>query len=87
MDKWINEKYITSLIGPKRDYSVVNGNITITNNYISQNRYGFAADNVDGLKVRNNVFIQRFNDKQTRKFWTNNDILIQNTKRINWGKN
>lgn len=64
-----------------------NQNITVINNYFTQNRYGLTAANVDGLSVRNNIFIQKFSNETTRRFWTNNDILLHNIDHINWENN
>ena len=64
-----------------------NKNISITNNYFAQNRYGLATINVDGLIVKNNIFVQRFSNNNNRQFWTNNDILLQNTENIIWENN
>ena len=95
--------YITSSIGLKDDsnrfllpliekdipltdlYS--NKNIQITNNYLAQNRYGLAAKNVDGLIVKDNVFSQRFLSASNRKFWTNNDVLLQDNVNVHWEHN
>jgi hypothetical protein len=65
----------------------MNENITVVRNYLAQNRYGLAANNVDGLYVNNNVFIQRFYDSKTRRFWTNNDILLKNIAHVIWENN
>jgi len=64
-----------------------NKNISIINNYIAQNRFGLTATNVDGLTVKNNIFIQKFIDGKTRQFWTNNNILLKNTINLTWEKN
>lgn len=66
---------------------LMNENINISDNYLSQNRYGLAASKVDGLTVKNNVFIQRFANKNSRKFWTNNDILLQESINVIWDAN
>lgn len=65
----------------------VNENITITNNYLSQNRFGLAARVVHGLTVKNNVFIQWFRDSHSRKFWTDNDVLLQDINNVIWEDN
>lgn len=95
--------YITPSIGFKDDYNkflwslieknvkltdlYANKNIQITNNYLAQNRYGLSAKNVDGLIVKNNIFIQRFSSGSNRKFWTNNDVLLQDNVNVNWVNN
>jgi len=64
-----------------------NENIKIQNNYLAQNRYGLTATNVTGLTVVNNVFIQKFENTSDRKFWTNNEILLNNVTRLLWENN
>jgi hypothetical protein len=64
-----------------------NQNITVTHNYLSQNRYGLSAVNVNGLNVQNNVFIQFFVNDKDRKFWTDNYILFKNVLNVNWANN
>ncbi len=61
-----------------------NQNITVINNYLAQNRYGLSVSNVDGLVVENNIFIQRFSNKESRKFWTDNKTLFHNVMHVNW---
>lgn len=61
--------------------------IKITHNYLSQNRYGIAASNVEELLVTDNLFIQRFLDDKKRKFWTNNEILLKEVKNLTWLRN
>jgi hypothetical protein len=65
----------------------INQNIKVINNYFSQNRYGLTASNIDGLTVENNTFIQEFANSASRKFWTNNRILLQNVTHILWRDN
>lgn len=82
-DKWLVKlirKYASQQI-------LANENITITNNYISQNRYGLMADSVNDLTVQNNIFIQRFTDDPSRKFWTNNILLLTNISNLIWQNN
>lgn len=64
-----------------------NQDIYITNNYLAQNRYGFVAEYVNNLTVTDNVFIQRFPTSNSRKFWTNNDILFNNVSDVIWDNN
>ncbi len=64
-----------------------NENIKIQNNYLAQNRYGITATNVTGLTVMNNVFIQKFGSASDRKFWTNNEILLNNVTQLLWENN
>ena len=64
-----------------------NQNITIAKNYISQNRYGLTAIDVDTLIVKENIFIQKFPDNSTRKFWTDNQILLTNVSNLIWKDN
>jgi len=67
--------------------SGINTNILITNNYLSQNRFGLAVSNMVGLTVKNNVFIQRFVDNKSRSFWTNNKNLFKNVSNVVWENN
>ncbi len=62
-------------------------NIVVSNNFMSQNRYGIAATDITNLNVFNNVFIQRFSDAVSRQFWTNNSILLQNVTGLLWTNN
>jgi parallel beta-helix repeat protein len=64
-----------------------NKSITVSNNYISQNRYGLTAQSVNGLTVTGNTFIQKFQDSVARKFWTNNDHLLSDVNGLVWTKN
>lgn len=64
-----------------------NQNITIQNNYFSQNRYGLAARNVLGLEVHDNIFIQKFTNELRRKFWTNTDFHLKYIKDLQWKNN
>lgn len=62
-------------------------NITVTNNVLIQNRYGLSGDFVDTLDVENNYFSQRFEDAATRKFWTDNAVLLTNMTNLTWANN
>lgn len=64
-----------------------NNNITISNNYLEQNRYGLAGEIVGTLTVKDNIFIQRFPDASTRRFWTDNHILLPKTLHLTWINN
>lgn len=61
--------------------------ITISNNVMSQNRYGLAATDVEILNVNNNYFSQRFEDAASRQFWTNNATLLVNVTGLVWTNN
>lgn len=61
--------------------------ITIRNNFMAQNRYGLAATDVTNLAVVNNYFSQRFVDAAARKFWTDNNVLLQNVTGLTWDSN
>lgn len=61
--------------------------ITIRNNALGQNRYGIAATDVQNLAVVNNYFTQRFDDAASRKFWTDNNILLKNVTGLVWDNN
>lgn len=65
----------------------VTNDITISRNFMSQNRYGIAATNVDNLTVTGNYFSQRFNSIAERKFWTDNSILLRNVTALLWQDN
>lgn len=62
-------------------------NITISNNIMSQNRYGLAATDVENLSVTGNYFSQRFEDAASRLFWTNNSTLLVNVTGLVWTNN
>lgn len=79
--------YVTSLIGNYQPKTLGSSNISVTNNFITQNRYGIAATDVDGLNVQNNTFIQRFEDNASRTFWTNNNNISQNVTNVTWINN
>ncbi len=64
-----------------------NKNISITNNYFGQNRFGIAAINVDHLYVKGNIFIQKFMNNSSRQFWTNTDNLFQDVINLDWENN
>jgi len=70
--------------GPKHANT---SNIKITNNFMSQNRYGIAANNVDHLTVTDNYFSQRFEDASSRMFWTDNHNLLRNVTALTWANN
>lgn len=61
--------------------------IIISNNFMGQNRYGIQADGVNNLTIINNYFTQRFLDAVTRKFWTDNNLLLQNITNLIWMDN
>jgi parallel beta-helix repeat protein len=61
--------------------------ITISNNIMTQNRYGLSAINVDKLTVDGNYFSQRFEDAAQRLFWTDNAILLDNVTDLVWTNN
>jgi hypothetical protein len=82
--------FVNSSIIPSQYNSLgikFNKNITIINNYLSQNRYAMSGKNINGLVIKNNILIQRFSDSNSRKFWTNNDILFQNVTNVVWEDN
>ena len=61
--------------------------ITISNNFMSQNRYGLYAVDTQNLIVNNNFFSQRFATPEARKFWTDNNILLKNVTSLSWTGN
>jgi len=67
--------------------STGNSNITVTNNYMAQNRYGLTASSVDGLTVQNNIFIQNFSTAVARTYWTSNANLLTGVSNLVWSEN
>ena len=67
--------------------SLANTNITIAYNYLSHNRYGLSAEHSIKLNVHDNIFVQRFPNSESRLFWTDNLILLQNTAYLSWVNN
>ena len=82
-----NNAYLQKIVANYKVNHIISDKITISNNYISQNRYGIAATDVDALTVQNNYFIQRFNQDSSRQFWTNNSILFNQVTNLNWTNN
>jgi hypothetical protein len=80
-------QYITQLTEKTNIKNQINSNITITNNYLGQNRFGLAANTVTGMFVINNIFVQKFTDSPTRLFWTNNYNLLLNVTNLSWTNN
>lgn len=81
------DQYVAQLITDLKINALASDNITISNNYMSQNRYGVAVSDVSHLTVQNNIFIQRFSDNTSRKFWTDNSILLKNITTLIWTNN
>jgi|GEM_PF-2482234 len=79
--------YLAPILAQHKMTTSMSQNITITNNYMSQNRYGVAVMDINGLTIKNNTFVQRFEDAASRKFWTNNAILLQNVTGLTWDNN
>jgi hypothetical protein len=77
-------KYLSQLMPKKKIRLVSNNNIVISNNYISQNKYGLTGGIIDQLIVTNNIFIQRFTDTSVRQYWTNNDNLLPAVTNLTW---
>lgn len=69
------------------DQHYKNSHITISHNYLAENRFGLSVSHVDNLVVEGNVFIQRFQNAKNRRFWTNNDILLKDNTHITWKNN
>ena len=80
-------QYINTLIQGMHLTNRMSSNITVSHNLLSQNRYGIAGSDIDGLNVTHNIFIQRFEDDAARTFWTNNNVLLQNVTQVNWEHN
>lgn len=81
------EPYIATLMANHKFKHYSSSNIVIMNNFMSQNRYGIAAADINDLVVVHNYFIQRFEDANARKFWTNNAVLLKNVTNLNWSDN
>lgn len=71
----------------KKNIKAPSQNITISNNFMSQNKYGVVAKYVDKLVITDNFFSQKFQDSFNRQFWTNNDILLQDVTNLTWLNN
>jgi len=66
---------------------ITNDNISISNNYFSQNKYGVAGDDILHLIINNNIFIQKFNDARTRQTFTDNHYLLPHVFELTWHDN
>jgi len=82
-----NNKYLSQLLPGKKQKFNQNSNISITNNYIAQNKYGLTSGAINTLIVTKNTFIQRFKDTSTRQYWTNNDNLLAGVVNLIWNDN
>ncbi len=80
-------KYLTQLLGKYKMAILPNQDISITDNYFEQNRYGLAGEVVQDLTVDNNIFIQRFNDSAARQHWTDNNVLLASASNLTWTNN
>lgn len=80
-------QYFSQLMAKHKIKNQTNANITVTNNYFGQNRFGLAANNVTNLIVQNNIFTQKFADDESRSFWTNNDNLLLDVTGLVWMNN
>lgn len=83
----LSDDYVKNILFSHTMKNLISNNITIKNNFMSQNRYGIAASDVDGLTVKDNIFIQRFVNNNSRIFWTNNATLLQNISNSVWANN
>jgi len=81
------DAYAISLLKNAGFKHMTSSNISITNNYMGQNRYGIAAADTNTLIVQNNIFIQRFTDDVARQFWTNNANILRNISGLVWTNN
>lgn len=81
------EKDVKAILPNHKMQNLISNNITISNNVMSQNRYGIASSDTDNLVVKNNYFVQRFEDNDSRVFWTNNSILLKNVTNLTWTNN
>ncbi len=80
-------KYLLQFMPQKKIKFLENNNITVSNNYIEQNKFGLTGGLIDSLRVEDNIFIQRFNDPTSRQYWTNNDNLLPNVQHLTWNNN
>lgn len=80
-------RFLASLVKNNKLRGKMSDHITITRNYMSQNRFGLAATDVNDLTVKDNIFIQRFSDNEARKFWTDNNVLLRNVTQLTWENN
>ncbi len=78
------DDYVMKIVSALKLNHLQSENIRVTQNYMSQNRYGLAAVGADNLFVKENYFSQRFQDAAQRKFWTNNEILLKNVTNLTW---
>jgi hypothetical protein len=85
--KGMHLEYITNILAKHKMRNSLTSTITVSNNFMSQNRYGLAGMDISGLTVINNTFIQRFSDDASRKFWTDNNILLKNVTGLSWSNN
>lgn len=82
------QKHLLKLYHPNNKTNILtNKNITIINNFLSQNRYSLSANSVIGLTVLNNIVIQRFMSASQRKFWTDNDTVLLQIQQMVWDNN
>ena len=79
--------YLKHILAAHKMQNSISNTIQVTNNFMSQNRFGIAASDVDNLVIDKNTFIQRFNDKDARKFWTDNKVLLTNISHLTWTNN
>lgn len=78
---------IVAKLGHKAMKYQTTTNVTISNNFLGQNRYGFAAVDADTLTVTGNFFTQRFDTAAARQFWTDNTNLLKNVTSLTWTDN
>jgi len=85
MDSYVKD--LMQTMPTKTVAQTVSSDIVIQNNYMGQNRFGIAANDVDGLTVSSNYFVQRFADAASRQFWTDNSVLLQDVTNLSWTSN
>jgi len=81
------DEYLKPIVAKRHIRNFLSNNVTITNNFMAQNRYGIAVSDTDRLVVKNNTFVQRFSDNQARVFWTDNNTLLNNVTNLTWSGN
>lgn len=82
-----NHQLLAKIPVNHKSKEALNQNITVTNNYLGQNRFGLGAINVDTLSVHNNTFVQKFTNAASRLFWTDNANLLIDVTNLTWINN
>lgn len=68
--------------------SFSSGDIEIIGNYFALNHYGITGYEFASVLVKKNIFIQKFSDSATRKYWTDtNNTLNDPYNEVTWEDN